>query len=165
MQTVAEIVKNPSGWDSMANFAGSVPGDEWLSAITWTRDAGILDESNKAAATARLGGLSDNVRVFRFGHWACSWWECLAVRAGTQAATIGEEIARRIDGYPILDEDDFTRREDEEAARVWRECYDAQERAEYIRGNRGQFDFHDWADLRAVVRGDYFNGYAGELVA
>jgi len=110
-----------------------------------------------------LGGEGENVEIHRFGHWACGWWEALAVKDNTPQAKIAEEIEEKIESYPVLDEEDFSRREDEAAQDVWRD-YRVKDRVKYIRENRSQFDFHGFADLRAVIRGDYFTGYASELL-
>lgn len=164
MQKLADLVANPSGFDSLANYAGDIPEPEWLVVMTRNRDSDILTESNWDSALAELGGESESVQVFRFGHWGCGWWEALAVKAGTNSEAIGQDIVNRVDSYPVLDEDDFSERESEEANRIWTDCYTIRERIEYIRKHRSQFDFHDFSDLRAVVRGDYFSGYASELI-
>ena len=52
----------------------------------------------------------------------------------------------------------------EEANRVWTDCYDDTERVKYIRDNRSEFEFRDFADLMGCARGTYFAGYASELL-
>jgi hypothetical protein len=54
--------------------------------------------------------------------------------------------------------------ESEDANETWKNCYDRAERAEYMRENRSQFDFNSLADIRAQLNGEYFGGYAGELL-
>jgi len=54
--------------------------------------------------------------------------------------------------------------EEEEAQRVWRECYSTSERIEYVRRHSSQFDFRSFSDLLGCVRGRYFAGYASELL-
>ena len=164
MRKLSEVMMNPSGWDSRANYMGAIPEDTWLCVMGWNRDSGILSESNRETALAMLGGESDNVQIFRFGHWACGWVEYLAVKSGSPSEKIGQEIFDSLDSYPILDESDFCERENEEANRVWLECFNAKERIAYIRKHREQFEFHNWLDLRSCVRGDYFAGYASELI-
>lgn len=164
MKKLQDVMANPSGWDSMANYAGNVPEDCWLVVLTQTRDSDCLTESNWAAALDLLGGESDNVQIFRFGHWACGWWEALAVRAGTESESIGADIAERLAGYPVLNEEDLSEREQAQADSVWADCYTDSERLEYIRKWRDQFDFHSYRDLLEQVRGRYFGGYASELI-
>jgi hypothetical protein len=149
----------------LSNYAGEIPGDEWLCLLTRNRDSDLLTESNFECALNQLGGESNNIEVHRFKHWACGWWEALAVRAGTPEAETAAAIRESLDDYPVLDDEDHSRRESEEADRIWSYCYRTPERLAYIRHHREQFDFCSWADLRAVVRGEYFNGYASDLIA
>lgn len=74
------------------------------------------------------------------------------------------EIGRLLESYPVLDENDLSGRETEEAKRVWRSCYDAKERVQYIRENRGDFYFESLADMLGCVRGQFFRGCASELL-
>ena len=161
---LADIVAHPSGWDSPANYIGQREFPGWYSLLTRTRDSRCLEESNWRSALRVLGGESDTVVIHRFGHWACGWWESLAVLEGTAAYTVAEEIAKRLRGLPGCRRRRLERTRIEEADRVWRDCYDARERIAYIRKHRTQFEFHGWADLAGCVRGRYFAGYAGELV-
>lgn len=163
MKTLKELIKNPSGFDSVANYSGDVPNDKWLVVMTRNRESDILTESNWACALDLLGGESDNVEIFRFGHWACGWWEALCVNG--KSINKGQEIFDKIYSYPVLNEDHFSELEREEADRLWLECYDKKDRLEYIRENRYQFDFNDFKDLMSCVRGKYFAGYASELVS
>lgn len=164
MKKLIDVLKNPSGFDSMANYSGEIPAQDWLVVVTRSRDSDVLTESNWEVALSELGGESESVQVFRFGHWACGWWEALCVQANTDAERIGEDICERIEDYPILDEMDFSEKEMEEANRVWKNCYSKRERLKYIRENRSQFDFHNFSDLMAQIRGEYFSGYASELI-
>lgn len=165
LRPLAEIVANPSGFDSMKNYSGSVPEAEWLNVLTRSRDADILTESNFDCALDQLGGESDSVEIFRFGHWACGWWESLAVRKGSESEIKALEITEKLDSYPVLDDQDFSEREMQEANQVWSNCYSVKDRVEYIRNNRSQFEFWNLKEVFAVVRGEYFNGYACELIS
>lgn len=156
---------NPSGWDSMANYAGSLPDEHWLCVLTRSRDADCLSESNWRVALERLGGEGENVKIFRFRHWACGWWEALCVKRGTDAETEGTEIEKSIKAYPVLSDEDFSALEYETANRVWKDCYTDSERIDYIRENRWRFDFQDFADLRGCVRGEYYCGDVSELLS
>lgn len=159
-----DIVSNPSGFDSLSNYTGHVPESEWLCLLTRNRDSDCLTESNWRCALEQLGGESDEVEVFRFGHWACGWWEALAIREGSPQADVAREIHASLSDYPVLDEGDFCELESEEANRIWADCYRKSDRIDYIRRNRSQFHFASFADMRACIRGDYFSGYASELI-
>lgn len=160
-----DVVKNPSGFDSLSNYMGEVPEADWLCLLTRNRDSDCLTESNWRTALNELGGEGEDVEIHRFGHWACGWWEALAVRDGSPQADIAREIHASLSDYPVLNEEDFSELEDEEAQRIWRDCYRDKDRLEYIRQNRQQFEFSSFADVRACIRGDYFCGYASELIA
>jgi hypothetical protein len=159
-----DVVKNPSGWDSLDNYAGEIPEPEWLCVLTRNRDSDELTESNWRCALQQLGGESDNVTIDRFGHWGCGWWEALSVKAGSPQHRIAQEIQSSLSDYPVLDEDDYTELQDETADRVWRDCYNDSDRIEYIREHRDWFTFHSFADLLGNARGKYFSGYASELL-
>jgi len=63
-----------------------------------------------------------------------------------------------------VDEMDFSELETETANEIWEKCYNEKARIEYIRKNRSQFDFNDFLDLWHCVKGEYFCGYASELI-
>lgn len=80
MRTLRAVVERPSAIDSYANYMGERPEPEWYCLLTQTRDSGCLERSNFAVALEQLGGEGENVTIERYGHWACGWWEALAVR-------------------------------------------------------------------------------------
>lgn len=164
MKRLIDVIANPSGFDSMPNYAGEIPDTKYLVLLTRSRDSDVLTESNWKTALKVLGGESETVEIFRFGHWACGWWEALCVVENTPSHKHAITLHKRIEAYPILDENDFSERETEEANRVWKDCYDAKDRIKYIREHDNQFEFQSFSDLRAQVRGEYFGGYASELL-
>lgn len=164
LKPLREVVKNPSGFDSLANYLGEIPEPEWLCVLTRNRDSECLTESNWRCALEQLGGEGDNVQIDRFGHWACGWWEALSVKAGSPEHRIAQEITSSLSDYPVLDEEDYCNLEQEDADRVWRDCFRDKDRIRYIRDHRNQFDFHNFADLLGCARGNYFSGYANELL-
>lgn len=146
----------------------------WLIAATVHRDSGELDQSNfetMQAALKALPAVKDfdgeftPVQVERSSHWAVGWVDYLIVNPEcSEAVALAEEMRARLEDYPILDEEDFSRREMESANDTWRDCYNMRERVKYIRSHRSQFEFHDFADMLGCVRGNYFSGYASELL-
>ena len=137
--------------------------------IGQNRDSDCLGRSNFRSALEAIGGESETeegVQVVREGHWACGWIEWIAIPFGpSKAIAIANEIAEGLEGYPVVNEDDLTELETEEADEVWRVCYDCRERLEYIRENESQFEFRSYDDLLSCVRGKWFGGYASELLA
>lgn len=65
----------------------------------------------------------------------------------------------------VLDEEDYSAREHESANQLWLDCYSPSKRIEYIRKHRNQFNFAAFSDLLKCVRGEYFAGYASELLS
>ena len=118
------------------------------------RDSRYHYESNCACALARLGGESDTVEVHRFGHWACGWYEIILVDPASPAAEEARKIEGDLDGYPILDEEDWSEREMTEANEVWKECYSPKERIAYLRTHTGA-EFRSFADLLGCIRGKW----------
>ena len=160
MNTLYETAANPSGLDSYSNYLGETPSKGLLVVLTRNRDSDCLTESNWECALEQLGGESETVEIHRFGHWACGWWEALCVKAGSEAEKIGAEIESALEAYPVLNDEHFSEKEQDEANQIWQSCYDEKERIEYIRENRSQFEFWGFSDLLQCVRGDFFGGYA-----
>lgn len=154
------------------NYMGETYPD-WYVAAFRHRDSDILAESNWEVTVQRLSRLDrarkdipHTVQVIRTGHWAVGWAESLLIHGSNpDALRAADDIRDSLNGYSVLDEDDFGRREDEEAQRVWKDCYSPQERIDYIREHRSQFEFHGFLDMLGCVRGEYFAGYASELIA
>ncbi len=156
-------------WTMPDHYFGASWPNHYSAGVGQSRDSDCLGQSNFATMLAKLGGESDIVTVVRESHWAVGWIEWIAIDAdGTaesdKALQIADAQAKRLEDYPVLDEDDWSEREQEAATDVWRDCYDAKERVKYIRKYRSQFEFRDYADMIGCVRGQYFAGHASELL-
>lgn len=129
------------------------------------RDSDALTRSNFAVMLQRLGGESETVLIVRDNHWAVGWIETIYILAtDTERSQHADTMLADLDDYPVLDEEHFSATEHEDADLTWRNCYSPTERIAYIREHRSQFEFHNYADLRGCVRGEYFAGYASELL-
>lgn len=164
MQTYATF--RPTGFDRVGL---NLPDQQdWLVApFTTNRDADCLTRANWETQLARLSAVDPNGETWKqrsFGHWACGHFDIVIVKPNTPAATKVEELQQASEDYPVLDEELFSRLEEEKAGEVWKNCYRERERVEYIRKHRSQFEFHSFADLLGCVRGKYFAGYACELL-
>lgn len=166
--------ENLTRWTLPRYYAGATWEGYFVAPVSRNRDSDILTESNfdqqweaLSAHSADVPGVDESSpQIVREGHWLCGWVEWVAIHESNESALrAADKIAERIDRYPILNEDDFSRREDESAQKVWAECYNMKERIAYLRRHRNQFEFYSFADLLAVARGRYFNGYASELLA
>jgi hypothetical protein len=166
-------------WTRPANYIGASWPDYYGSGFGQSRDSDELEASNFATVLAKLKALpefvppatdSENEIESRFvvseNHWAVGWVEWIAIHDSDEAALrLCDDLREKADGYPVLDENDFSERETESANKIWKTCYSVTERKEYIRRNRSQFDFRGFRDAAACLRGDYFAGYASELCA
>jgi hypothetical protein len=164
MNKLIDEYASPTTFDSRANYMGQTPEKDLYVLLGRNRDSDLLTESNWDCALERLGGESETVEIVRFGHWACGWIEYLCVRAESEAYKIAQDIDMELENYPVLDEGEFSEREDNEAQRQWKEFYDVSERVAYVRDNSSQFDFRDYQDMFQCIRGEYFCGYASELI-
>jgi len=95
-------------------------GAEWAIVYTHNRDSDLLDQSNADAIDKALApfteGDNPDVRAEHHGHWACGWIDGYAIRVYrngqiTEAFRAYHELAARLADYPILDEEDHSRRE------------------------------------------------------
>jgi hypothetical protein len=139
---------------------------DWLVlGVAQTRDSDALSRSNFEQALEALGGESKTVEVHRFGHWGPGWFEIIIIDpSDNERVEIGADIERALADYPVLNDEDFSEKESEEANETWSNCYNWQERINYIRDNRSQFDFRNFTDLMRCVRGEYFGAHASELI-
>jgi hypothetical protein len=164
-------------WSLPSNYMGAQWPDYYVF-LGQNRDSDALTRSNFRSALKAIGGENcsyqnegqDNeqsdVIVVRESHWACGWVEWIGIHK--DAASIiaeAEEIESALESYPVVNEEDLSELESEEANETWANCYSPSERIAYIRDHRSQFEFHDFADLLGCVRGKYFAGYASELLS
>lgn len=130
------------------------------------RDSDCLSESNFYSCLKALGGESSTVIVVRECNWAVGWVEWIAIHEGdAKALEIADSLVKECQDYPVIDEADWSEREEEAATHLWSKCFDAKDRLEYIRANRDQFEFRSFGDIRAQIKGEYFGGYASELLS
>jgi hypothetical protein len=152
-------------WTMPPHYAGETWPNYYSAGLGQSRDSDALERSNFACMLAALGGESDTVIVVREHHWAVGWVEWIAIHADDSAALkIADDIQARLADYPVINEEHWSELEQEDANETWLNCYDDAARLAYIRKNRSQFEFHDYADLIGCVRGKYFAGYASELL-
>lgn len=157
--------RNLKLWTMPEDYFGAVWPATYRAGFGQHRDSDALARSNFATALNRLGGESGTVTVVREGHWAVGWIEWIAIHQDDEKAlAIADYLNDAMEDYPVLDDEHFSDLETEEANEIWSNCYSAEDRIDYIRRNRDQFEFHDFGDLIGCVRGKYFAGYASELI-
>jgi len=157
------------GIDGYGNFSGDDSDyRDWYGFIGQSRDSDVLERSNFEAAVKGLEEIDPDGNDWRaesFGHWACGWVEEVYVRPDTACQTYAEEVRAALADYPVLDEMAFCEAENDEALEIWQNCFCDAGRLDFIRENRGQFDFYDFGHLRQNIRGEDFVGYASEMCA
>ncbi|GAA4523287.1 hypothetical protein GCM10023174_04940 [Chelativorans composti] len=88
------------------------------------RDSDALARSNFSCMITALGGESETVKVVRESHWAVGWIEWIAIHEGdSKALAIADDIAAKLESYPVIDEDHWSELETEEADKFWKECF------------------------------------------
>lgn len=111
----------PTGFDHKGAFLPD--RQDWLVApVTQTRDSGPLAESNFASFLAEVGGESETVEVHRFGHWGPGWFEIILISPNSPHLKRAEELEASLADYPVLDEQDYSKREHEEYCESW-DCW------------------------------------------
>ena len=112
---------SPTPFDRNINIDdGETERSQWfIMPVTQNRDSQCLDQSNFAAFLKGLGGESESVEVHRFGHWGPGWYEIIIVHPDSPVLDEAYDMARALEDYPVLDEEDNGRRESEEAEETW----------------------------------------------
>jgi len=94
--------------------------DNFCIVYTHHRDSGLLDQSNAVAIEEALDEFTDaddpDVIAEHHTHFACGWIDGFAIRVFrdgriTEAFRKYHELAERMAQYPVLDEEDHSRRE------------------------------------------------------
>lgn len=164
MKNHNEILSS-GGLDNYSNYMGEVLPDNFVNVIGQHRDSDCLARCNFEVALKMLGGESDSVQILSVNHWACGWIDEIFVDSNdSEKMAIAEKIREDLENYPSLDDNKLSEMEQEEANEIWKNCYNVQDRIDYIREHESQFEFRSLADMIGCVRGNYFAGYASELI-
>lgn len=161
-------------WTRPSNYAGESWPDYFRSGVGQSRDSDALERANFDAMVAALKAVGEPgcwphdfaaFQIVRESHWAVGWVEWIAIHeSATALLERASQIMESFEDYPVIDENLFSQYENDEANETWKNCYDPKERVEYIRKHASQFEFHGLADMLGCVRGNYFAGYASELI-
>lgn|SRR3990172_5082691 len=108
-------------WTTPRYYLGEEYPD-WYVVIGHSRGSHLLDHVNFDSVLKALGGESDTVQVVRASHFASGWVEWIGVHeSDVKSLEKAEALMKQLDDYPILDEEEFTMREDEAADALWKE--------------------------------------------
>jgi hypothetical protein len=126
---------------------------EYYVAYGHHRDSDVLSESNFYSLLRRLGGESETVLVIRESHWAVGWVEWIGIHQSDETAVrIATECLEQLEEYPILDDEDFSEREEHECEVMWRMGFQPSDRIRRLRDSGCTTGFRE---LRAAVNGDW----------
>jgi hypothetical protein len=133
-------------WKHPSDYGGFSPDGDYL-VLSKHRESQLIDESNWDTACeqlAKVAGLKEVpfvtkeaelpvVYQWRAGHWAVGWVEYLMVRKDAPDEVLKEagEIICSLESYPILDEDDYSWRQNEAIYEYWAKA-SASERRELM---------------------------------
>ena len=124
--TLEEAARTAAGnWQRFPCFAWSHSRDlddpqDWCIVYSHHRDSTLLDQSNASVIAETLEPFTDgddpDVVPEHHSHWAVGWIDGYAIRVFrnggiTSAFRKYHEIAVRLANYPVLDEEDYSRRE------------------------------------------------------
>lgn len=112
----------PTPFDHKGAFLDDEKQNWLLVPVSRTRDSGILSNSNFETAEKMLDDIDPERESFEshsFGHWGPGWFEILIVAPNSRAAAIAQEIGDALENYPVLSDDDYSKREWEGTIESW----------------------------------------------
>lgn len=114
-------------WDSRdpatgtQNYMGGDYSDYFVAPCSRTRDTAdeALTKSNWEAQKKELAEIAEESevtwRVGEFSHWACGWYEIVLIHeSATACLKLADELAKRKDAYPVLDESRYSEIQEEQ---------------------------------------------------
>ena len=147
-------------WTRPQHYIGQEWPEYFGAGVGRSRDSDALERANFDATLAALRAVESKdgdaegnraVVVVRETHWAVGWIEWIAIHeTDTNALEIALGVKSKLENYPIVDEELFGRYEDEDCRIVWEQCFDPQDRLEYLRNH--SYTAHDLKDLFQAVR-------------
>lgn len=105
---------------SASNYIGP-RYEEYFVFLQQNRDSDALTRSNFRSGLKALGGESETVLVERHSHWAVGWVEFIFIFEGAhKLLAIAQDICDRLENYPVVDEDDYSEEQFNEACETWK---------------------------------------------
>src|SRR5262245_21422183 len=99
-------------WTMPEDYFGETWPAYYSSGVGQSRYSADLEASNSATTLRDLGGESDTVTVVRESHWAVGSVEWIAIHQDDEKAlAVADENCARLANYPVLDESDWSERE------------------------------------------------------
>lgn len=92
-------------WKTPQHYSGTQWHDYFYAGVGQSRDSDVLERTNFASMLDALGGESSTVIVSRAGHWAVGWVEAILIHeSDSKSLRIADEIAKQLEGYPVIDD-------------------------------------------------------------
>lgn len=134
----------------------------WLVAASSHRDSSILEQSNWDCIERSLSAIDeDGVETYSFNHWAVGWVRVMLVDPTSDALRKDlAEILCALADYPVLDDMDYSERQNEEQSEQW-EWMDTKDRLQVFRDH--SYSGGSFAQLLAAVRGGCWHAAASML--
>ena len=116
------MAKEAAGnWQKFESFGwhdAPEDGENWTVVYTHNRDSDLLAESNASAIEATMKEFDEETVIpQRHGHWACGWVEGYAIKVRGTDGTITPafkawcELEAALESYPVLDDENYSKRE------------------------------------------------------
>jgi hypothetical protein len=118
---------------------------DWLVSYGRHRDSDLLTQSNWHTFIELLNelGKEDAYTIERENHWAVGWVEYILINPKCkEAIALAEDVQRRLNDYPVLNEDDWSERESDARHEYWCEHGGKQD---FVRDIAKHFDLGDIA--------------------
>ena len=131
----ARAVLEPFRWRSSSNYGGRDLSDHYC-VLGRSRDSGLLETSNWEVGQTKFKEFDSGWEVFGFNHWGVGWIDELMVHedAPEDVLILAANIRGQLEAYPILDEEDHSRREYESAVENITEAYSSLKRLDVYDG-------------------------------
>jgi len=120
-RAAVQLAGNHRKFESFGWHDAPEDDQDWALVYTHNRDSGLLDQSNADAIDAEMKEFGEDAIPQHHGHWAVGWVDGWAIRVrGGEGRKKGEltpafhrwcELQASLEDYPLLDEEDHSRRE------------------------------------------------------
>lgn len=107
-------------WQTPSDYFGYQPEGEYVIAVKH-RDSDLLTESNYDVFREQL---APHTYEWEATHWAVGWVRYLMLKPDAPQDVLekAQELLDALQEYSVLDESDFTEREETRAQELWEDC-------------------------------------------
>ncbi len=173
MEIEAAALEAAGNWQHFTCFSWHraselIDPENWTIIYTHHRDSGLIALSNAEAITNALKPfLGKDIIAEHHNHWAVGWIDGYSIRVYrhgkiTRAFRTYHELAQRLTDYPLLDEEDYSRREYEAtienlADAAWRLKHEFELPKGWEQSVYNWFSEHDCSAIESSDHGGYPN--------